>query len=100
MGVQLVTEDNLKNFYASWISKRFTNKTRRKLWLASFFSTLWSMWMQRKGILFKQHTMNVESLCQIIKWRVATWSRAWEEKIPYSAELLVQNFQSIPMLFN
>ena len=99
MGVQIVTQDNIRDFYASWINRRFTNKTRRKLWLASFFSTLWSLWMQRNAILFKQQTMNVESLCHIIKCRVATWSKTWEEKIPYSADLLVQNFQSIPMLF-
>ena len=100
LGVQLANEDNLRNFYTYWINRRFSNKTRWKLWVTSFFSTLWSLWMQRNGIIFKQQMLDMQSLCRIIKWRVATWSRAWEVKIPYSAELLVQNFQAIPMLFH
>ena len=67
LGVQLTYEDNLRNFYTSWNNRRIYNKIRRKLWLTTFFSTLWSLWMQRNAIIFRQQTMDVHSLCHIIK---------------------------------
>ena len=99
MGEKITHEGTLRSLYTSWTSKRLPNKTRRKLWLSSFFATLWSLWMHRNGIIFKQRELDVQALCHLIKWRVTSWSKAWKEKIPYSAEMLVQNFQAIPVLF-
>ena len=56
--------------------------------------------MQRNGIIFKQQTLDVQALCHMTKWRVAFWSRAWEDNIPYSAEMLAQNFPAISLLFH
>jgi len=100
LGEQIENEDTLRSLYAAWLSKRFPNKTRRKLWLSSFFATLWSLWMHRNGIIFKKHVLDVQTLCHMIKWRVATWSKAWNERIPYSAGMMAQNFQALPLLFN
>ena len=51
--VKIENEGMLRSFYAAWLSKRFPTKTCRKLWLSSFFATLWSLWMYRNEILFK-----------------------------------------------
>jgi len=76
LGGEIPLGDNLRNFFASWINRRIANKTQRKLWLASFFATLWSLWMHRNAIIFKQHTMDMQAIYHTIKWRVAIWSRA------------------------
>ena len=52
----------LEAFYAAWLNKRFPNKTHRKLWLSSFFATLWSLWMHRNEIIFKQHVLDMQTL--------------------------------------
>ena len=100
LGEEITLADNLRDFFAYWINRRIVNKTQRKLWLASFFATLWSLWMHRNEIIFKQHTMDMQAIYHTIKWRVATWSRAWEDDIPYSAQMLAHNFQALPLLFH
>uniref|UniRef100_A0A7C9CLK4 Uncharacterized protein n=1 Tax=Opuntia streptacantha TaxID=393608 RepID=A0A7C9CLK4_OPUST len=79
--------------------KRHSNKTRRKIWIATFYAILWSLWMHRNEIIFKNCELDLQTVSHLIKWRVATWSKAWEEKVPYSAEMMAHNFQAIPMLF-
>jgi len=99
LGEQITNENSLRNLYATWLSKNMPNKTRRKIWLSSFFATLWSLWMHRNGIIFKQRELDVQGLCHMIKWRVTSWSKVWMEEVPYSAELLAHNFQALPLLF-
>jgi len=50
-------------------------------------------------MVFKQQPLDEHALSHLIKWRVASWSRAWGDTIPYSVDMLAQNFHSIPMLF-
>uniref|UniRef100_A0A7C9DIP6 Reverse transcriptase zinc-binding domain-containing protein n=1 Tax=Opuntia streptacantha TaxID=393608 RepID=A0A7C9DIP6_OPUST len=99
-GEQITAESNIRGLYTKWISKSMPNKIKRKLWISSFFAILWSLWMHRNGIVFKQRELDVQGLCHVIKWRVALWSKAWKDKVPYPAEVLARNFQNIPMLFN
>ena len=49
---------------------------------------------------FKQRELDVQALCHLIKWGVSSCSKAWEDRMPYLAEMLAQNFQAIPLLFN
>jgi len=67
--------------------------------VVKLFATLWSLWMHRNGIIFKQRELDVLGLCHMIKWRVSSWSKVWEDEVPYSAELLAHNFQAFPLLF-
>jgi len=99
LGEQITHEGTLRSLYTAWTNRRFSNKTMRKLWISSFFATLWSLWMHRNEVIFKQKEMDMQTLCHLIKWRVTAWSQAWKEKIPYSAGRLCQNFQAIPSLF-
>jgi len=90
---------DLKVFYGNWLRRRFPNKTARKLWITSFFAIVWSTWMHRNEIVFNQQQLDERALGQLIKWRVAFWSRAWDDHIPYSTEMMARNFHSIPLLF-
>jgi len=99
LGKVVAHADDLRNFYASWINVRIANKTRKKIWITSFFATIWSLWMQRNEVIFKQQQLDWQALYHTIKWRVAMWTRAWEEDMPCSVEMLAQNFHAIPRLF-
>jgi len=99
LGGVVATADNLRNFYANWTNVRIANRTRKKLWVASFYATIWSLWMQRNGIIFKQQQLDLQAMYHIVKWRVAFWARAWKDDIPYSVKMLVQNFHAISRLF-
>jgi len=95
----IAEEESLRSLYATWIRKRHSNKTRRKIWIATFYAILWRLWLHRNEISFKNCELDLQTVSHLIKWRVATWSKAWEEKVPYSAEMMAHNFQAIPMLF-
>ena len=67
LGGMVTYVDNLISFYANWLNKRFVNRTQRKLWVTNFFAIIWSLWMQRNGIIFKQQTLDMQALHHIIK---------------------------------
>ena len=50
-------------------------------------------------MIFKNQEFDHGTIVSIIKWRIAMWSKAWKDSFSYSAEELVRNFKSIPVLF-
>jgi len=67
--------------------------------ITTFFAVAWSLWMGRNEVVFQQKEVDASVLHYVIKWRVAMWSKAWKEPIPYSVGELARNFTSIPELF-
>jgi len=78
----------------------FTNKIQRRFWITSFFAVAWSLWMRRNEIVFQQKSVEAEVLRYMIRWRIAMWSKAWKEPLPYSVAEIARNFASIPKLFS
>ena len=64
-----------------------------------FFAISWSLWLMRNEMIFQQKELNVQVLCNLIRWRVAFWTKAWKDQIPYSVNELVRKFDVIPVLF-
>ena len=81
------------------MSRRFHNPIRKKLFIAAFFAVAWSLWTKRNKMIFEQQELDPLTLCHTIKWRIALWSKAWKEHIPYTTEELVRNFSGIHILF-
>jgi len=100
IGVRLEEEQQcFRRFYEWWMTRYHPNKLRKKLCILSFFATTWSLWTKRNMIVFQNEDFEHQTLCHIIKWRIALWSKAWKDTIPYSVEELVRNFHTIPRLF-
>jgi len=100
LGITMEPSQTFRLFYDWWMSRRISNKLRRKIHILSFFAITWSLWTKRNMMIFKNQEFEHETLVSIIKWRIAMWSKAWKESFPYSAEELVRNFQAIPILFS
>uniref|UniRef100_A0A7C9D861 Uncharacterized protein n=1 Tax=Opuntia streptacantha TaxID=393608 RepID=A0A7C9D861_OPUST len=84
----------------SRVAVPFKNKIQRKFWLTSFFAAAWSLWMGRNEIVFQQKMVEAEVLGYMIRWRIAMWSKAWKESLPYSVGELARNFASLPELLS
>jgi len=80
------------------MSKGFHNKTRKKLFILAFFAIAWSLWTKRNMVVFEQQELDLHTMQLTIKWRIAMWSKAWKEAIPYNAEQLAGNFSAMPLL--
>lgn len=53
-----------------------------KLWLMCFFfAILWSMWLMCNDVIFNAGIADFDKLIELIKWRVAIWSKARWPKI-------------------
>jgi len=97
-GVKLARQQRFRHFYESWMSKRFHNIIQNKLFILAFFAVAWSLWTKRNKVVFEQQELDLHALQLTIKWRIAMWSKAWKEVIPYNAEQLAGNFSAIPIL--
>lgn len=93
----IVIPGTLRQMYDIWMHQRMI-RPRKRYWMLTFFAIVWSLWMLRNGILFKQQAFNMETLVCTIKWRVALWSKAWRDNAPYTAHELARNFPSLPDL--
>ena len=99
-GVVPETKKTFKQFFVHWIEVPFSNKTQRRFWITSFFAVAWSLWKRRNEIVFQQQSVEEDVLRYMIRWRIAMWSKAWKEPLPYAVAEIVRNFASIPELAN
>ena len=100
LGHVIYGPESFRTFYESWISIRFKNQTRRKLWVTTFYAAAWSLWMTRNSMVFDHQELDSDALCYIIRWRVGLWTKARQEDLAYTLAELARNFSSIPVIFS
>jgi len=97
---ELHMPDSFRMHYEVWMGRKWRNATYRKLWCTTFFAVAWSLWLVRNEIIFQHKELDMELLCNLIRWRVACWTKAWKEKLPYNCNELARKFDVIPILFS
>ena len=98
-GVQIDRQLSFRQFYEDWMAKGFHNPVRKKLHIVAFFAVSWSLWTSRNKMIFEAQELDLSTLCHKIRWRIACWSKAWKEPIPYTTAELARNFNFISQLF-
>ncbi|KAI8543503.1 hypothetical protein RHMOL_Rhmol08G0223300 [Rhododendron molle] len=68
-----------------WFDNRF-GTSEEKLWKASFYATLWSLWLVRNDYVFNNATTSIEEVGELVKTRVAMWMKSKFEIKFYSVE--------------
>ena len=92
--------NSFNEHYEEWMAVKWRSKISKKVWFSSFFAIAWSIWLMRNEIIFQQKEFNSRTICQTIRWRVAFWTKAWENNIPYTKDELTRNFSHIPAIFH
>ena len=59
-------QSTFRQLYEVWIAKWVYNKTRKRLWIVTFFVVSWSLWMKRNGVVFDQQELDAYALCKAI----------------------------------
>jgi len=98
LGQFLTIPVTFRQHYEMWMAISWKNRLSKKLWASTFFTVAWRIWLTRNEIIFQQQDFNQEVLCQNIKRRVAFWTKAWKDHIPYIEEELARNFANIPVI--
>ena len=99
LGQIITIPESFRNHFEQWLSRKWRNKTMRKIWCATFWAVSWSIWLMRNEIIFQQKSFNAEVLSNLVKWRVSFWTRAWKNEVPYKEDDIARNFSSLPVLF-
>ena len=73
LGQVITVPATFRHHFEEWMSRQWRNTIMRKLWCSTFFAVAWSLWLMRNEIIFQQKALNVEVLCNLIRWRVTFW---------------------------
>ena len=81
---------SLKDLFQQWRVNGGDNFFK-KVWHASFFVILWSLWKERNARIFTTTSSSLCDLKNLILLRMVWWLKAWEDDFPYSATEVLQN---------
>jgi len=98
LGQNLVCQSTFNQFYSSCLSIQWRSKSMKKIWISTVFAIPWRLWMERNEMIFHQKEWNLTEICHSVKWKVATWTKAWKEQIHYKVDDLARNFSSLHVL--
>ena len=100
LGQKLSLHVTFREHYEDWMGRKWRNTTFRKLWCSTFFAVAWTLWLTRNEIVFQSKELDMEKVCNLVRWRVTFWSKAWKEQLPYQSSELARKFDAIPVLFH
>lgn len=83
--VQWVCPASVEDLFIWWDDSRFRN-LEKHMWEATFFATLWSLWLVRNSYVFNNATTSSGEVGDLIKTRVAMWVKAKFDLKVYSVE--------------
>ncbi|XP_010675532.2 uncharacterized protein LOC104891523 [Beta vulgaris subsp. vulgaris] len=62
-----------------------------KVWAASFFIIVWTVWKERNFRIFQASSSTVKELRDLVLLRMGWWISGWEEGFPYSPTDIQRN---------
>ncbi|XVF79235.1 hypothetical protein PTKIN_Ptkin14bG0204400 [Pterospermum kingtungense] len=65
-----------KDAWSNFIEWQFLLPTKNVVWKISFCAILWSIWLHRNEIVFKNGQLNICNLIDLIKLRIMHWVKA------------------------
>lgn len=92
-----VCPTNLFDLLCWWFSNKF-KYVEKGYWEICFYAVVWSIWLERNQIIFRNKAYEEGLLVEIIKTKVAVWLKACYDLKEYSVEDTKRSIQSIRKL--
>jgi hypothetical protein len=83
-GLAWCCSNSLSTLFSQWDSL-VNDKFQKKTWLMLFFLVLWSIWLFRNDVIFKQKTLDYDTLFFLIITRLCLWLKAIDSDFLYTA---------------
>lgn len=83
--VRWVCPPSLEDLALWWFDSRLKN-LEKHLWEATFYATLWSLWLVRNDYVFNNATTSIREVGELVKTRVAMWMKSKFEIKLYTVE--------------
>ena len=81
---------SIKDTFIQWHYPR-KSKFFKKIWAASFFVILWSLWKERNARAFSNKSLPPSDLQDLIILRLSWWVKGWAPEFPYSPDEVRRN---------
>ncbi|KAG5541489.1 hypothetical protein RHGRI_021344 [Rhododendron griersonianum] len=89
-----VSPATVKNLFLFWNGFNFKN-LEKACWQATFFATLWTLWLCRNDKVFNNKTWEVDDILDLVKTRVALWIKGSFNLHHYSVQDFKWNLEGI-----
>lgn len=63
----------------------------KKIWFASFFIIVWSIWKERNARIFNNTSLTVAQVQDLILARISWWIQGWGDPFAYSCADIIRN---------
>ncbi|XP_056688380.1 uncharacterized protein [Spinacia oleracea] len=80
---------SLRASFDQWLWLRY-GAFFKKVWAASFFVIVWTIWKERNTRVFENKTSYVPQLQNLVLLRLSWLIKGWNDQFPYNAEEVLQ----------
>lgn len=77
-----------------WFTNKFKSVEKRS-WEICFYAIIWSIWIERNDILFRNKAFDERVLVETIKTKIAIWLKACYNLKEYSMEDIKRCIQGV-----
>ena len=81
---------SLKDSFVQWYYPS-KNSFFKKVWSASFFIIMWTIWKERNSRIFENSSTSVKCLKDLILLRMGWWIKGWDDDFPYPPTEIQRN---------
>lgn len=79
-----------KEFFYQWLPP-FKGCFFKKVWCAIYFIILWTIWRERNARLFESKVYSIDSIKDLILFRLSWWIKRWGDPFPYNSNEILRN---------
>lgn len=83
LGVVTVLAGKLWDLLMQHDGLRFC-KGSKKIWRMFWFAVIWSIWLHRNEMIFKQKQLDFAKVIEMVKVRIWSWCNGLIKKTPFS----------------
>lgn len=80
----------IRDAFDQWQSP-LKNKFFKKVWAATFFVIVWSIWKERNSPIFNNMECSVSQIHDMVLLRLGWWISGWTDSFPYSPSEIQRN---------
>ncbi|KAL9683236.1 hypothetical protein QQ045_015055 [Rhodiola kirilowii] len=93
-GATWVFPQSVQSLLESWVIEG-TTKSYKRIWKILCYAIIWSIWEERNKRCFQDKKRTVEEICELVKVRVAWWTKYRSKRCPYTVSTITRCIEEV-----